>query len=371
MTLLFFFLLTLAGLWLYGKRLGGNDLSTLDQPRPAAVNAGQPASPELAQIHDQLREMAGGGTSFSGSGMATLRARMDELGAHVPLDAFRIEPVQANGVPGEWVLAAHSDPDRRLLYLHGGAFTVGSAVSHRAITTELARRLGVSVLAINYRLMPENKRLDGIEDCRSAYRFILEQGPGPASGESRLAPSTALYVAGDSAGGSLTLATIAWARDTGLRAATAAIALSPTTDSTFAAPSVRNNAETDVMLGPMLKPLLRVPRPIANWLTLLTNRVRPTDSRISPIQGDLSGLPPVLVHASECEMLLDDGARYVAKAQAAGTDATLQTWEHMVHVWHIFAPTLPEATAALDEIEVFAARVEAPAAAPAQLAAGG
>jgi acetyl esterase/lipase len=371
MTLFLLFLFTLAGLWLYGKRLGGNDLSTLDQPRGPAMNAGQPASAALAEIHARLREMASEGTSFSGAGMAKLRARMDELGADVALDDFRIEPVQANGVPAEWVLAGHSDPDRRLLYLHGGAFTVGSAVSHRAVTTELARRLGVSVLAINYRLMPENKRMDGIEDCRSAYRFVLENGPGPDAGEPRQTPSSALYVAGDSAGGSLTLATIAWARDSGLRAATAAIAMSPTTDSTFAAPSMHSNADTDVMLGPMLKPLLRVPRPFANWLTLLTNRVRPTDPRISPLRGDLSGLPPILVHASECEMLLDDGARYVAKAQAAGTDATLQTWEHMVHVWHIFAPALPEAAAALDEIEAFAERVEAPVAAPAQLAAGG
>ncbi|MEM1231979.1 MAG: alpha/beta hydrolase [Pseudomonadota bacterium] len=354
MTFLTLLILTAIALWFYGRSLGEPDLAHLDQPRPAPLNAGAPPSAALDEVHARLREMASSGGSFSGKGMAALRARMDELGADVPVDDFRIEPVSAHGVDGEWVRAADSEPDRRLLYLHGGAFTVGSAVSHRRITTELARRLKVSVLAVNYRLMPEHRRLEGIADCQQGYRFILENGPDGHS-----APPTALFVAGDSAGGSLTLAIIAWARDVGLHPATAAIALSPTTDSTFNAPSFVANADRDVMLGPLLKPLLKVPRPIALLMTWLSNRVKPNDPRISPLRGSLAELPPILIHASEVEMLLDDGARYVAKAQAAGTDAVLQTWDHMVHVWHIFAPELPEAVAALDEIEAFVARVEA------------
>jgi len=250
-------------------------------------------------------------------------------------------------VPAEWVLAPNADSSRRLLYIHGGAFALGSPKSHRRLTSKFSEIANAAVLAIDYRLMPEHPRKAGIEDCRTAYRWMLENGPGGPG------PATAIFVAGDSAGGNLTLSLIAWVRDQGLRAPNAAVALSPITDSTFGSPSLRTNLATDYMLGPMFKALTRVPRILLLWGTWLLSRLRPNDPVVSPVFGDLSGLPPLLVQASEAEMLVDDCRRYVNKAAAAGSPVTLQTWSHMVHVWQIFYPELEEGREAIEEIRKF------------------
>ena len=250
-------------------------------------------------------------------------------------------------VDGEWVEAEGADPDKRILYLHGGAHTVGSAISHRAITTNIAERTGCSVFAANYRLMPENSRLAGVEDCRVAYRWILENGPAGAASVDKFA------IAGDSAGGNLTLSTINWVRDTGLRAADAVVAISPSVDGTCTSPSIRGNFETDLMLKPLVAGMLKIPRPALLWVFWSMNKVSPASPVISPIFADLSGLPPTLLHVSAAEMLYDDAKRYVAKARSQDSPATLQSWAHMAHVFHAFDRMLPEAHQAFDEIAKF------------------
>lgn len=150
--------------------------------------------------------------------------------------------------------------------------------------------------------------------------------------------------------------TIAWARDVGLRLADGAVALSPTTDATFSSPSIRSNIQTDHMLGPMLGPLTKMPKTLLAWLGLITSRVRPCDPRVSPVRGDLAGLPPTLVQANEAEVLLDDARRWVNKATDAGTNATLETWPHVLHVWQIFGEEMPEAREAFDSIGRFLER---------------
>lgn len=224
---------------------------------------------------------------------------------------------------------------------------MGSPKSHRRLTAMFSELANAAVLAIDYRLMPEHPRIAGIEDCRRAYRWLLDHGP---QGPSR---PCAVFVAGDSAGGNLTLSLLAWLRDEGLRAPNAAVALSPATDGTLGSPSLKTNLPSDPMLGPLFKPLTRVPRSVLLWTTWLMTRRRPCDPVISPIHGDLAHLPPLLVQASEAEMLFDDSRRYVNKAKAAGSPVTLQTWQQMVHVWQIFYPELPEGRAALDEIGKF------------------
>jgi acetyl esterase/lipase len=153
------------------------------------------------------------------------------------------------------------------------------------------------------------------------------------------------------------LSLIAWVRDEGLREPDAAVALSPATDSTSASPSLKSNLATDPMLGPLFAPLAKVPRSMLLLFGWMQNRINPRDPLISPVYGDLSRLPPLLVQASESEMLLDDARRYVNRARAAGSPARLQTWDHMVHVWQIFNPELPEAHQALEEIRKFLATV--------------
>jgi acetyl esterase/lipase len=145
------------------------------------------------------------------------------------------------------------------------------------------------------------------------------------------------YVAGDSAGGNLTLCLTAWVRDTEKRAPNAVVALSPITDSRLSSPSIKANLESDVILKSLAKHDTK-------------------DPRISPLLGDLSRLPPILVQASDSEILRDDGRRYVNKAVAAGSNAVLQLWANMPHVWQIFDPELPEASEAFEEIKLFLER---------------
>ncbi len=342
-------LLGLAGfavlVWLLAKLLlQGPDLRIYDQPviAPLRESAPNPKVKQLlAQFGAMMRDMSGEGSRF-----ARAREAFDRFGADVDTDCT-ITPVDAGGVPAEWVLAPGGDPTHRLLYLHGGAFFVGSPLSHRRITTEFAKLINGAVLVIDYRLMPENKRLDSVADCCSAYRWILSHGPGGT------APLGQFFIAGDSAGGSLLLAAIAWARDAGLRQVDAAVALSPATDSTFASPSLKANIKTDLMLGPLLGPLSKIPRAVLLWASWAISRVRPNDPRVSPLLGDLTGLPPVLIQASTTEMLVDDCRRYVNKAKAAGSPVQLQLWEHMPHVWQLFGDELAESREAYDEVKKF------------------
>lgn len=342
-------------LWAFTRfALRGENLARYDEPGhveragPCDPSAGHHEALELLREFQAPSE----GRASARDRLRVLREKLDSLGDRADLGDVEIRPVDVDGVPGEWVLAAGADPGRRLLYLHGGAFTMGSRRSHRGITSTLSRLAGAAVLVIDYRLMPEHRRLDCLADCQRAYRWILDNGPqGAAAVET-------LFVAGDSAGGNLCLVIIAWARDAGLRSADAAVALSPVTDGTLSSPSLIGNLHSDHMLGPMFGRLARIPSALVLWLAWLANRVRPCDPRVSPAHGRLHGLPPTLVHASEAEMLLDDARRYVNKARAAGTDARLQTWHHMVHVWHAFGASMPEATEAFGRIAEFLERVK-------------
>jgi epsilon-lactone hydrolase len=329
--------------------LSGEDLSAFDRATGERFSTGPAPSAALGAV---VASLGGIGNALRGvprrRHTAVMRDYMDRMFAGRELDAS-FTPVDCAGVPGEWVRAPGADGARRTLYIHGGAYIMGSPRSHRTLTSRFSALTGGAVLAIDYRLMPEHPRRAGIEDCRSAYRWMLENGPDGRE------PAQAVFVAGDSAGGNLTLSLIAWVRDQGLRAPDAAVALSPATDGTLASPSLKANLHTDAMLGPLFGTLTRVPRTLLLWTGWIQTRIRPCDPVVSPVYGDLSNLPPVLVHASEAEMLLDDSRRYVNRAQAAGSPVRLQTWSHVVHVWQIFNPELPEANEALEEIRKFLA----------------
>ena len=341
-----------AMVWLRGESLQG-----LDQRTGERFSNGDAPGPELRAVVARLGEFQ---SVLKGVPLrernAVLRKTMDEMFDDRSFDA-RFVPVDAGGVRAEWVLAPGADPSRRTLYIHGGAFMMGSPRSHRTVTSRFSALTGGAVLAIDYRLMPEHPRRAGIDDCRSAYRWLLDHGPDGA------APASAVFVGGDSAGGNLTLSLLQWVRDQGVRAPDAAVALSPLTDATLASPSMRANVHSDPMLGPLFGPMARVPRWLLLWMGWLQTRIRPCDPLVSPLRGDLSRLPPVLLQASEVEMLFDDSQRFVNRAQAAGSPVRLQRWNHMVHVWQIFNPELPEAEQALAEIGKFlnAAAPRAPA----------
>ena len=348
--ILLFIVLAVILVWVVAAvHLRGVDLSGFDRATGERFSTGPQPSAELEAVIATFSGFADALRSVPRRRhTAVLRDYMDKAFAGRELDAS-FTPIDSAGVRGEWVLAPGADSTRRTLYIHGGAFIVGSPKSHRTLTSRFSALTGGAVLAIDYRLMPEHSRMAGIEDCRTAYRWMLENGPnGPE-------PARAVFVAGDSAGGNLTLSLIAWVRDQGLRPADAAVALSPLTDSTMASPSLKANLHTDAMLGPLFGKMTRVPRSLLLWIGWMQTRINPRDPVISPVYGDLSNLPPVLVQASEAEMLLDDSRRYVNRAQAAGSPVRLQTWSHVVHAWQIFNPELTEARDALEEIRKFLA----------------
>lgn len=342
-----------AALWLATRLfLRGPDLSQFDTPVGDLACGRIEASPEnervLAGIDEtfaRLKEMPrlrhlAEGRRLMDAGFLGAPIDPDELGV-------RLEKVDANGVAAEWVLAPGADPLRRFLYIHGGGFALGSPASARMLTAKFSELCGVAVLSVDYRLMPEYKRLDSVEDCQAAYRWMLDNGPdGPG-------PARQVFVSGDSAGGNLALMLAAWSRDTDVRSMDAVVALSPSTDSTLSNPSARDNIATDPLLGPHLGLLARLPATVKSLIGLIGGRTSPRNPLVSPLIGDLSGLPPTLVQASDCEMLLDDSRRYVNKAVSQGSPATLQLWPGMVHVFQMYWHMLPEAGEALNEAARF------------------
>jgi acetyl esterase/lipase len=329
--------------------LRGEDLRAHDQPtgeRFRAVPDSRPALDEvLAQLAATTLELQ---QHPHLQRRAALRRSMDAMFSQRVLGVTE-QAATGEGLRATWVTAPGADPRRRTLFIHGGAFYAGSPQSHRTLSSRFAELTGGAVLAVDYRLMPEHPRRAGIDDCRQAYRWLLENGPDGAT------PADCVVVAGDSAGGNLALSLIAWVRDEGLRPPDAVVAICPATDATLSSPSLERNLATDPMLGPMFGHLAKVPRWLLRWGSWLYTRINPRDPLVSPVYGDLSRLPPVLVQASEQEMLYDDSRRYVNRARAAGSPVRLQTWVGMPHVWHIFNPELPEARAALDEIGSFLA----------------
>ncbi|WP_144822883.1 alpha/beta hydrolase [Marinobacter piscensis] len=324
------------------------DLSHLDHEDYTVREAGPSA--ENRHVLDLIKDMGNASKGFRGKArLLAMRKYMDSMSDSLELQS----QILPNENPrGEWVIASGADPRRRILYIHGGAWAAGSPRSHRSITDRLSHIANAAVFAVDYRLMPEHRFMDGVRDCRKAYTWLIENGPdGPAE-------ATFMLVAGDSAGGSHTLGLLAWIRESGLRQADGAVAFSPSTDLTMTAPSNRNNIATDPMLGPMFGGLSKVPRPVIWWATLAAFRVSPTSPVASPLRGSLANLPPTLIQVSDSEMLVDNARRYAAKAKAEGSPVRLHTWRGMVHVWQIFSPLLPEAEEAFTDIESFIREIE-------------
>ena len=309
------------------------------------------AAADISSEHDAVVAKLKNFNRVSSTKIEDQRRRMEELFCQ-EVDA-EIKAVDVDGIPSEWVLSPGSDPDRRLLYIHGGAFRVGSPKTHRYITAELSKLAGVAVLAIDYRMQPEFKTVACHADSQKAYAWILENGPnGPGK-------SNELYVAGDSAGGNLTLSVINWARDQGLQAANGAIALAPLTDATMSSPTWATNQLSDPFLGPGIGQMMKMPTSLIHLIQRLSGGAAPNHKMISPLLDELHDLPSILIQVSSDEMLYGDAQRYANKARQAGTDVRLQVWPKLVHVFQGFGPELPEAVEALDLIGQFIAEQSA------------
>ena len=264
------------------------------------------------------------------------RQSYDDLGmAFEDLDGVTLsDGIDAGGVPALWVAADGADPARTILFLHGGGYCQGSPLSHRGLAAGLSRACRARVLLLDYRLAPEHPFPAPVEDSLAAYRWLIDQGADPAK----------LCIAGDSAGGGLTVAALVSVRDAGLTLPAAGICLSPWTDMEAKGASMDTNEGADPMI---------VRAGILDFAKTYLNGADPKSPTATQLNASFDGLPPLLIQAGSIETLLDDATRLDTLAKQVGVETVLEIWDDMPHVWHMFAPKLPEAVQALVSVGAF------------------
>ncbi|MBN1486615.1 MAG: alpha/beta hydrolase [Anaerolineae bacterium] len=278
---------------------------------------------------------------WSKGSIETQRARQVRQTKFMPLPAnVQYQPVAANGVSAEWVAMPDADLGV-MLYLHGGAYALGSIKSHRGLIARLAHITRMRVLAIDYRLAPEHPYPAALEDALTAYHWLVNKELGPPGDHTNKSPS--IIIAGDSAGGGLALATLVALREAGKPLPSGLVCLSPWTDLALTGVSVKSKAKVDPILdaGSLEK--------YAQYYAGKRDRTTP---KISPLYADLKGLPPLLIQVGTDEILLDDAVRLTDKAQQAGVDVTLEIWDEMFHVFQMFS-FLTETKEAMEHIAAF------------------
>jgi monoterpene epsilon-lactone hydrolase len=289
------------------------------------------ASSELQVIIDAFR---------SRPNMADLSIEEQRAQMEINLTQFQLltdvhcEPVDAGGIPAEWITTPGVNTERVICYLHGGGYVLGSINTHREMASRLSRAAKARVLILDYRRAPEHPFPAAVDDSIAAYRWLLSVGVNPAR----------LVIAGESAGGGLTIATLVALRDAGEPLPAAGICLSPWVDLECLGESMVTKAEID--------PVVTRDLVLALAKAYLGN-TDPCTPLASPLYADLTGLPPLLIQVGTAECLFDDARRLADRARAAGVDVTLEPWDDMIHMWHMFAAILPEGQQAIDRIGEF------------------
>ena len=260
-------------------------------------------------------------------------ARAVLQGAPMPiLPGVSFEPATVGGVAGEWVREQAKASAPTLLYLHGGGYFACSPRTHRPITAAYAK-LGFTVFVPDYRLAPEHKFPAALEDAEAVWSGLLALGHTAQS----------LSLSGESAGGGLSLALLLRLRDTGQALPASAALFSPWTDLACTGQSITDNRRRDAMFwAPGL-------REAAGFYVTEAER---TDPLASPLYAELSGLPPLLIHVGERELLRDDSTRLADKAKAAGVEVELRVWPVVPHAWQL-VQFVPEARRSLEEAAAF------------------
>jgi monoterpene epsilon-lactone hydrolase len=263
------------------------------------------------------------------------RAQYDRAERVFPTPAdVAIAHVSAPARPAEWLTPPGARADAVLLYLHGGGYVIGSPRSHRHLAAALARASGTRALLLDYRLAPEHPFPAALDDAVAAYAWLLAQGVA----------AHRVVVAGDSAGGGLTVATLLALRDRGLPRPAAGVCISPWVDLTCSGASYTSRAARDPIVT-------------RDGVTMMAKAyvgaADPKAPLISPLFADLSGLPPLLVHVGSDEVLVDDAVGLAERARRAGVDVRVEEWPAMIHVWHWFQPMLEEADRAIADIGGF------------------
>lgn len=251
---------------------------------------------------------------------------------------LRIESVAGPSVNGEWVLPRRSQ-NGVLLYVHGGGFVSCSAATHRPITAALARWTERQVFSLNYRLAPEHRFPAALDDVVAAYRWLLAQG----------IPSTAIVMAGDSAGGNLVLGGLVRMRDSGLPLPASAACFSPWTDLTATGESIHGNDGRCAMFRP---------ENMTDFATCYLGGASPSDPAASPAFARLGQLPPLLLQVGSTELLLDDARRVHESIQRAGGTSEFVVFDDVFHCWQMLDGVVPEARSALRQAAMFLNRAD-------------
>jgi monoterpene epsilon-lactone hydrolase len=267
-----------------------------------------------------------------------LRQRLQALDArHVVLGrGVQREPVDCDGVAAEWVRVPESLPGRVIFLLHGGSFAFRFPKLHAAFAARLCRQLGASALIPDYRLAPEHPYPAAPDDCLRAWQWLMAQARPPQQ----------VVMVGDSAGGTLALVTLHRLRRHGEPLPACAVLLSPGVDCTLGSPSMVENAHRD--------PVIRLANLLLMRRHYVPSPVLHTDPDVSPLFGDFSGLPPLLLQTGDTELFRDEALRAAQKAHAAGVDVELEIWRDTLHGFQL-TPYLPEATQAITQIVQFVA----------------
>jgi acetyl esterase/lipase len=240
-------------------------------------------------------------------------------------------------IPAEWLQPVGAPDGRAVLYLHGGGYTMGSCITHRALAARIAGAGRTPALLPEFRLAPEHPFPAALEDCMAVYRWLLEQGLS----------SRKIVIAGDSSGGSLAIALTVMLRDEGVPLPAAIVCLSPWADLELTGESLTTRAKVDPVCS-----LEESRYHAAQYM----GEHDPREPLISPIHADLHGLPPISIQVGDREILLSDAVRLAERARKDGVDVELEVWDGMWHVWHLFSRYVPEAQRAIDKIGVFICR---------------
>jgi len=260
------------------------------------------------------------------------RKRLDLVGKLSPrARKVSIEETKINGLHAEWYRPEEVRPGKLLLYIHGGAFVLGSCVSHRGLVTKIARAAGVEAVLPEYRLAPEHPYPVGLQDCIGVYRALLEKGHKPED----------IIVGGDSAGGGLSVSMMLELRHAGVPLPAALLLLSPFLDLTASGESATTRADQDPWFN------------VENMSVVANHYCSGEDLKdplLSPIFANVSGLPPTMIQVGDHEILLSDSTRMADKLREAGVEVDIEVFPEMWHVFQLFAGKMPEGTAAIKKI---------------------
>jgi monoterpene epsilon-lactone hydrolase len=234
------------------------------------------------------------------------------------------------GMQSEWLIPNESDPAKVILYVHGGGYVSGSCNDHRAIISKFAKNTGVTNLIYEYRLAPENPFPAALDDSIKIYQWLLTSGFKPEN----------IVIAGESAGGGLSLAILLALKERSIAFPAATVAISPWTDLTCSSQSYKTKNKISLA-------------PLNSWFVFskyYTGKNKADIPLISPLFGNLKGLPPIFINSGVDDELYEDGEKFYLKAKDVGVAVTFRAGIGMVHCYPLLAPMFDEATEAMNEI---------------------